>query len=79
MFGVAFWQVAGQQSGQQVASWKGAGALLEASWALLGASWALLGLSWFLLEAAGALLEASWALLGVYRVLGALGAVLEAS
>ena len=48
MFGVAFWKVAGQRSGQQVASWKvlarSSGALLEASWALLGASWALLKL-----------------------------------
>ena len=60
MFGAAFWQVAGQRSGQQVASWKILGPTRVHSLGALGAGLEAFGH----LETAWALLERSWRPLG---------------
>ena len=74
MFGVAFWQVAGEQCGQQVASWKA----LEPYWNVLGALGCVLGALGAVLVSLGDSWGALGGLLGALgRVLGALVAVLE--
>ena len=64
MFGSVVWQVVGQQSGQQVASWK----VLGLSWKRLGRSWVRLGRSWVSLgrswDGLGGVLDAFWELWG---------------